>query len=182
MQDRIFQLTRFFKTTMAALAIVALTLPIAANAQETANPGETVKATYGDWDVVCATDKPDQCTIRLFGKTADDQKVLIVHIRKLDGVTSTDGVIFPAAIQITAPLGTILRTGVKIKIDEGEPRTGMFEVCIPRGCIIRDPMPEEFLDDFKDGKTANMGFNVLGQGAVTLSISLKGFTKAFKKL
>jgi invasion protein IalB len=182
MQDGIFQLTRFLKATMAALAIAAFTLPVAAIAQETTNPADTVKGTYGDWDVVCSIAEPDQCTLRQIGKTAEGQKVLVVHVRQLDGVTSQDGKNFPAAIQITAPLGTLLRVGVKIKIDEGESRTGMFEVCIPRGCIIRDPMPEEFLDEFRDGKTAKMAFNVLGQGAVTVNISLKGFKKAFKKL
>jgi invasion protein IalB len=177
-----FNLPRFLKTTMAALAIAALSLPVVAIAQETANPAVTVKATYGDWDIVCPTAQPDQCTMRQFGKTAEGQTVLVIHIRKLEGITSEDGKTFPAAIQITTPLGTILRAGVKIKIDEGEPRTGRFEVCIPNGCIIRDPMSEEFLADFKSGKTANMAINVLQQGVVVLNISLKGFTKAFKKL
>ena len=71
---------------------------------------------------------------------------------------------------------------MKIKIDDGESRTGVFEVCIPNGCIIRDPMSEKFLDDFKGGTMAKMAFNILGQGEVVLSISLKGFTNAFKKL
>jgi invasion protein IalB len=175
-------LTRFLKTTLAAFAIAAFTLPVAAIAQETAKPVDTVKATYGAWDVVCATEEPDQCTMRQIGQTAEGQKVMVVHVRKLEDVTSQDGKKFPAAIQITAPLGTILRTGVKIVIDGGEPRTGLFEVCIPRGCIIRDPMSEEFLDALTDGKTANMAFNILGQGPVTLDISLKGFKKAFRKL
>ena len=32
--------------------------------------GETVKATHGAWDIVCATETPDQCTMRQIGKTA----------------------------------------------------------------------------------------------------------------
>ena len=87
-----------------------------------------------------------------------------------------------AAIQITTPLGTILRAGVTVKVDAGEPRTGAFEVCVPSGCIIRDPMSEEFLANLKAGNVASMTFNLLQLGTLNVSISLKGFTKAFKAL
>jgi invasion protein IalB len=58
----------------------------------------------------------------------------------------------------------------------------VFEVCIPNGCILRDPVSEEFLASLKAGKAANMSFNVLQRGTLSVSISLKGFTKAFGKL
>ncbi len=182
MQDGIDQLTRFFKQTVAAFALAALMLPGPAAAQDTAQADETVKATHGAWDVVCATATPDQCTMRQIGKTADGTKVLVVHIRRLEGVETQDGKTFPAAIQITTPLGTVLRAGVKVQVDAGEPQTGVFEFCIPNGCILRDPMTEEFLASLKAGRAATMSFNVLQQGALSVSISLKGFTKAFGKL
>ncbi len=175
-------MTRFFKQTMAAFALAALTLPGPAAAQDTSQAAETVKSTHGDWDIVCVTTAPDQCTMRQFGKTADGKKVLVVHIRKLEGVKAPDGKTFPGAIQITTPLGTILRAGVKLQVDSGEPRTGAFEVCIPNGCILRDPLSEEFLASLKAGKAASLTFNVLQQGTLSVSISLKGFTKAFGKL
>ena len=182
MQDGIDQLIRFFKQTLAAFALAALMLPGPAAAQDMTQAGETVKATHGAWDIVCATETPDQCTMRQIGKTEDGKKVLVVHIRRLDGVKAPDGKTFPAAIQITTPLGTILRAGVKVQVDAGEPRTGVFEVCIPNGCILRDPMTEEFLASLKAGKAVAMTFNVLQQGTLSVSISLKGFTKAFGKL
>jgi len=175
-------LTRFFKQTMAAFVLAALTLPGPAAAQDTSQAAETVKSTHGAWDIVCVTTAPDQCTMRQFGKTADGKKVLVVHIRRLDGVKTQDGKTIPAAIQITTPLGTILRSGVRVQVDAAEPRTGAFEVCVPNGCILRDPMTEEFLASLKAGKAVAMTFNVLQQGTLSVSISLKGFTKAFGKL
>ena len=71
---------------------------------------------------------------------------------------------------------------VVLGIDAGEPRTGAFEVCIPSGCILRNPMSEEFLANLKAGKVANMTFDLLQLGTVNVNISLKGFTKAFKAL
>ena len=182
MQDGIYHLTRFFKHTMAAFVLAALTLSGPAAAQDATQGEETVKETHGAWDVVCANATPKQCTLRQIGKTADGKKALVVHIRKLDGVKTQDGKTVPAAIQITTPLGTILRAGVKVQVDAGEPRTGVFEVCIPSGCILRDPMSEEFLASLKAGNVATMSFNVLQQGTLSVSISLKGLTKAFGKL
>lgn len=183
MQDGIYHLTRFFKQTMAAFALAASMLPgLAAAQQDTAPDTETVKATHGAWDIVCSTAQADRCVMRQFGKNAEGKKVIDVRIRKLEGVTTQDGKTFPAAIQITTPLGTVLRAGVKVQVDAGEPQTGVFEFCIPNGCILRDPMTEEFLASLKAGRAATMSFNVLQQGALSVSISLKGFTKAFGKL
>ncbi|MEE8454804.1 MAG: invasion associated locus B family protein [Limibaculum sp.] len=177
-------MTRFFKQTVAAFALVlvALMLPGPAAAQDTAPPTETVKATHGAWEIVCSSKQADLCVMRQFGKNADGKDVIDVRIRKLKDVKTKDGKVLPAAIQITTPLGTILRAGVTVKIDSGEPRTGAFEVCLPSGCVLRDPMSEEFLANLKAGNVANMSFKLLQLGAVEASISLKGFTKAFKAL
>ena len=47
---------------------------------------------------------------------------------------------------------------------------------------IRDPMSEEFLANLKAGNVAKMTFSALRLGTLNVNISLKGFTKAFKKL
>ncbi len=171
-------MTRFFKQ-ISAVALAASMLPGPAVAQQGT---ETVKATHGAWEIVCSTAQADLCVMRQFGKNAAGKNVIDVRIRKLEGVTTQDGKTFPAAIQITTPLGTVLRAGVTVKVDAGEPRTGVFEVCLPSGCIIRDPMSEEFLANLKAGNVASMTFSLLQLGALNVSISLKGFTKAFKAL
>jgi len=184
MQDGIYQLTRFFKHTMAVLALAALTLPGPAAAQETAQPvpAETLKVTHGAWDVVCATENPELCRLRQIGETADGKKALIVYIGKLDGVKTKDGNPIPAAIRITTPLGTILRAGLKVQIDSAEPQTALFEVCLPNGCIVSDAISDDYLARLKAGSAAKMSFNVLQQGTLEVTISLKGFTKAYKAL
>ncbi len=146
-------------------------------------PKEIVKATYGRWQVVCIKGKDgDHCVMRQFGQTADGKKVLEVQIQKLKGIKTKDGKPVPAAIQITTPLGTLLRRGVSVKVDKGQPRTGLFEVCLPNGCILRDPVSAEFLGQLKAGSAAKMTFAALRRGEITVSISLKGFTKAYNKL
>lgn len=171
-------LTRFLTQILAAASLFALMLPGHAAAQSE----ETVKATHGDWEIRCAAAQGDLCVMTQIGKTADGKTVLEVRIRKLDGVKSQDGKNIPAAIQITTPLGTVLRAGINVVIDGAEPRTGVFEVCVPSGCVVRDVMSEEFLARLKAGNTAKMTFGVVQQGQLNVSISLKGFTKAFKAL
>lgn len=185
-QDGNYQLTHFFKQILVAPALAAMMLPGLAAAQSTAPaqqaPTETVKATHGAWDVVCSAASEDQCRLRQIGETADGKKALIVYIGKLNEVKTKDGKDIPAAIRITTPLGTILRQGLKVQIDNGEPQIAAFEVCIPNGCIVSDAISEKFLSELKSGNTAKMSFNVLQQGTLEVNISLKGFTKAFKAL
>ena len=182
MQDWTHQLTRIIKQTMAAFALTALSLAGPALAQDTTQPAETVKATHGAWEVVCSTEKPDQCRMRQIGSTADGKKALIVHVGKLKDAKTEDGKIIPAAVRITTPLGSILRAGVKIQIDTSEPQTAAYEVCIPSGCIVSDAISEEYLGRLKSGTVLKMSFNILQQGPVTVDISLQGFTKAFAAL
>ena len=169
-------------------AFLVLAFPIAVMAQATGQQEQqdqsvdTVKATHGDWDVVCLTADPKQCRLRQVGMTADGKRALVVHIAKLDGVKTQDGKIIPAAIRVTTPLGTILRAGLKVQIDGAEPQTGGFEVCVPSGCIVSEPISEEFLKRLQAGNVAKMSFNVLQQGALNVNISLKGFTKAYNAL
>jgi len=172
------KLTRFIPNTLAALALSLSILPGLAVAQN----GETVKATHGDWEVRCGEGDDKLCVIAQVGKTAEGKNALEVRIRKLDGAKGPDGKELPAAIQITTPLGSILRAGVRVSIDGAEPRTGIFEFCVPTGCVVRDAMSEEFLAKLKSGNTAAMTFTVLQRGDVTANISLKGFTKAFDAL
>ena len=182
-QNGKYNLTRSIKQIAAAGLLGAL-LPVAAGAQDSgvAQQGETVKATHGAWEIVCATAQPDLCVMRQVGETADGKRVLEVRVRKLDGVQTQDGETVPAALRVLTPLGSLLRPGVRVAVDGNEPRTGAFEVCLPRGCVVEDPMSEEFLGQLKAGVVAKMTFGLIQQGEINVDISLNGFTKAFGSL
>ena len=108
--------------------------------------------------------------------------MLEVRIRKLNDVKTKDGKPIPAAIQITTPLGTLLRPGIKVQIDSGEATAGAYEVCVPSGCVVRDAMSEEYLARLRSGAKATMSFGLLQLGEITAVISLSGFTKAYGAL
>lgn len=164
--------------TLAAVALCLSILPGQAAAQNE----DTVKATHGDWEVRCGEGEKKLCVMAQVGKTSDGKTALEVRIRKLEGAKGPDGQPIPAAIQITTPLGAILRAGVQVSIDGGEARTGLYEICVPNGCIVREAMSEEFLANLKAGKKASMTFKLLQRGDIAATISLKGFTKAYGAL
>lgn len=178
------QLTRFLKQTLAACLVGTLMLPAAAVAQNAGQqpPGETVKATHGDWEIVCSTARPDACAMRQVSKTANGKPILVVLIEKLSGQKTDDGKSIPAAIQITTPLGTLLRAGVAMKIDNKEPRGAPYDVCFRSGCLVRQPIGEDFLAEMKAGKKAVVRLVEFPDREVTAEISLSGFTKAFGAL
>jgi len=163
-----------------AIIIAVLALLIGAN-QAAAQDQEVVKGTYGDWKILCA-EAQNVCVMQQTGKGTEGNDVLEVRIRKLEGVKTEDGTAVPAAIQIAAPLGVLLRPGIKVKVDSGEPRAGAFEICIAGGCLVRDFMMSEFLNAMKRGQTAKMTVVSPQHGEIPVDISLRGFTAAFNAL
>lgn len=164
--------------TLAALTLAVLCVP----GQAAAQAKETVKETIGAWEIRCAADNANECVMAQTGKTADGEEALEMRVRKLVDVKTKDGKPIPAAVQIRTPLGSILPTGVRLKIDNGEPRAGLYEVCLPNGCVVRDALSEELLNMFKAGNNATLSFTMIQRGEVVTTVSLKGFTKAFGAL
>lgn len=153
----------------------ALLVPSAGAAQE------EVRATHGAWTIRCAQGT-DNCVMQQTGQGAQGNDVLDVRIRKLEGVTADNGEAVPAAIQIAAPLGVLLRAGLRVRVDGSEERGAPFEICIQGGCIVRDAVSTDFLNQLKAGATAQMTVVSAQQGEVPVDISLSGFTAAFESL
>ena len=169
-------------TAACFLSLFVLPAPLSAQNDQPEEAGATVKATYGDWDVLCAAAEPDRCVMRQVGKSANGETVLEVSIRKLEGVETEGGQVVPAAMRIRTPLQTMLRSGVEVRVDETQPSTLSFERCRPEGCIINGVLPDKFLALLKRGLVAEMTFTRLRQGETTVNVSLNGFTRAFNSL
>jgi len=150
--------------------------PLAASAQEVA------KDTFGAWTILCNQTNEDACVMQQTGKGAQGNDVLDVRVRKLEGVTAEGGEPVPAAIQIAAPLGVLLRAGVRVQVDAREQRGAPFELCIQGGCVVRDVMSADFLAEMKAGSTAKMTVVSPQAGEVSVNVSLSGFTAAFNSL
>lgn len=174
-------------TAMARPALGALlllgTLALGAApalAQATA-PQETVKDTIGAWQIRCVQDGK-VCVMAQAGKGKEGNDVIEIRIRRLSGVKAPDGTEVAAAIQVAAPLGVLLPAGLRMQVDEKKPRGAPFEVCGPSGCVVRQPMTKDFLDELRNGKEAKVTILAVPQTEVVVPISLSGFTKAYNSL
>lgn len=162
---------------IAASALALATLAGTAAAQG----GEVVRETHGDWNILCA-ESGSPCVMQQEGKGPDGSTVIDFRVRKVTDVTLPDGTAVDAAVQIAAPLGVLLLAGVQVSVDGKEARSAPFEVCGPSGCIVRQPMSNEFIAELKGGATAKVSIYAVPQTLVETDISLRGFTAAFNAL
>lgn len=146
-------------------------------------PNEVVRDTHGAWEIRCVEGE-GTCVMAQAGKGPTGSDILEMRIRKLDGVTTEDGKTVPAAIQIAAPLGVLLRAGVQMRIDGNEPRVAPFEICIPNpaACLVRDLLSEELIGQMRAGNAAKLTLVSPTRGEVAVDISLSGFTRAYRSL
>ncbi|MEM6943905.1 MAG: invasion associated locus B family protein [Pseudomonadota bacterium] len=163
----------------AATLAAVLALPALATAQQ--QQAEEVRDRHGDWTVRCATGT-ETCVIQQVGQGNNGNDVLEMRIRKLSGVNTDQGEAIPAAIQILAPLGVFLPAGVRVQVDGNEVRSAPFEQCQQGGCVVRQPMSQDFLDEMRAGSTAKVTLIAVPQTEVAVSISLTGFTRAFNNI
>lgn len=176
-----------------------------ASAQQAAAPQQppapVVKATHGDWVVRCQklqievkapaaegtagkTDKAatelrevEQCGMsqRVFD-TKNKKIFLNVVVLKRDGAKT------PGEIQLVAPLGVFLPGGVGMEVDDKAIGRIGFLSCQPYGCVTVSEITPELLDQLRKGAAANMVIYIAPGQGIPLSVSLKGFSKAFDEL
>lgn len=181
--------TRKFRYTALAFALVLLVgigiLTQTAGAKDKATTNdpskEIISKDYKDWRMVC--DKGEtQCRIFQQLSLEQDNKSQVLLIASLGVVKDKDGKWF-SDMRMTTPLGVILPLGLIFRIDEGEQSSSPFQICSPEGCISEFVISEKGLKDMKAGTTMTVAYQVFGMPeAVTVGLSLKGFTKAHKEM
>ena len=171
-------MTRAIRALGAALAAVVLSTGTVPAQEQTA--GQVV-ATHGAWSVRC-TGGQELCVMSQVGKDGSGQDVIELQLRKLEGATGPEGQPIPAAIQIVTPLGVLLPAGVRIKVDAQQARAAAYQVCTPEGCVVRQPLSADLLNEMRAGANAVITVIAVPQQEVATTISLSGFTKAFDSL
>ncbi|MGM0583741.1 MAG: invasion associated locus B family protein [Pseudomonadota bacterium] len=150
--------------------------------RQTQQPSVEVTATHGDWEVACV-DGEAPCIMRQVGST-EGQEVMEVSLRRIEAQQTQQGTV-EAVMDIRVPLGVLLREGVSIQIDDGEAQRGAFSICVPNGCLMREPLPNAFVTQLKRGITAKTSFALARNGEsqrLEVPISLNGFTAAYDSL
>ena len=160
----------FLGTNAAATALaglVAITLPLSMAVAQEPVPDRT----FGDWQISCPKDEPCRMAQTIVLKTS---RIPIVRLRVYGGAR-------PTAL-FTFPLGSLLTTGWRYRVDGGKETLRPFEICNTEGCHAGVKLSSKLIGRMKRGNKLKVTFFDANQQPVTPEMSLAGFTKAFEEL
>ena len=143
--------------------------------------GEPVITRHGDWEVACAQ-SGSPCIMAQIGNDAKGTPILEMSLRKLPQPQSVQGVEVVAVTDIITPLAVVLTAGLVMRIDTAEEQRAPYQICTAQGCLVREPLTLEAISRFQKGGKAKLTVVSAEQGPVDITISLIGFTKAYKSL
>lgn len=159
----------------AALALAAAT---GLAAPQAAAEGK-IKATFGDWNLVCDTPpgaRAEQCAM-VQSVVADDQQnvgLTVIVLKTADGKNRI--------IRILAPLGVLLPSGLGLKIDDTDVGRAGFVRCLGNGCIAEVIMQDDLIAKLKAGATATFIVFKTPEQGVGIPVTLKGFAEGLEQL
>jgi invasion protein IalB len=146
--------------------------PAAAEAQE------TIRDTFGDWQVRCAV-QANECFLYQLALDGSKNPVAEVSLVKLPA-----GGEAVAGVTVVSPLGTLLTTGVALQIDGNQARQYPFNWCSQVGCFARFGLTQESITAMKRGKGGKIMLVSVAapDRPIALDLSLSGFTAGFDSL
>lgn len=138
-----------------------------------------VRNTFGDWQLRCETPagaQAEQCAIVQHVAAEDRPKfsLLVIALKTADGASRL--------LRVVAPLGVFLPKGLGLKIDQTDVGRAGFVRCLSTGCIAEVAMPDELINQLKNGKEATFILFDTPEEGVGIPISLNGFGQAFDAL
>lgn len=143
-------------------------------------PGSTyVKEAFNDWELRCVRVESGAEPCQLYQLLKDAQGTSVAEI----GMFSLpEGGEAAAGATIIVPLETLLTAGMRLGVDESQPKIYPFTFCSQVGCVARVGFTSEEVDAFRKGGKAVLTIvpAVAPDQTVVLDISLAGFTAGFE--
>ena len=167
-------MTPLIRRILSVSILAAFVMPGAALAQQQA-PKEVQGPKHGDWQIVCL-EGTELCRMEQYGKSPQGERALLVRLQRVTGPE----IKAPAVISMLAPPLVLLSYNLRAKIDNGEMKVLPFERCLPQGCLAAGPMSEQTVADLKKG--SNMTVEFVLEKRENITVSLRGFTKAYNSL
>lgn len=168
------------------ISLLALTMLLAAvfqtsasQAQDAGAGPDTLVEKYEDWIVECGATQDESghvCRMAQRVSSSETKKlILAVFIRGGKDVST-------AAMTLVGPLGISLPEGVTLSVGDSQLAKLDFMTCRPAGCIAQQKMTDEIIKAFRAGSKATVGVTALNGKKLSVPISLKGFSAAWKRL
>lgn len=161
-----------------AVAAVMLTVPYSSAAQEdkeTLPARKTSSHQIGDWNVSCASNKGSKKSCAM-AQRLNDAKTKQVVFAWLVGLNAAGDQV----ITLRTPLGLMLQKGVAVQVDENPKFTVPFRTCIKAFCEAVQGLNKPLVAMLKKGAVAKVQLQNLQEETIWISISLRGFSQAYK--
>jgi len=160
---------------LAAGAALLLAASAPAPAQDN---GMQVVERLGDWLVGCypaTAEQPTRCEIVQQMSMRDTGQTvfrLAFRLTEGDAVEAT----------ILAPFGVLLKPGVTLSVDDGQPFVGDFLTCLASGCLVRFVVPPDILQALAEGTTLAAAMEVYQGQTFRVQFALAGFGDGVERL
>jgi invasion protein IalB len=144
-------------------------------AQQPQQGGEP-QLVYSAWTKVCqkgpeATAKR-VCFIGRDGRVESGMPIVAAVLIEPDGEPRK-------LLRVTLPLGMSLAPGTRVIVDDGQPMTAPYVICVPNGCVADYEASGELIAKMKSGQRIHVqGINGSGQ-PVSLQLPLADFAKSY---
>lgn len=137
-----------------------------------------VKESFEAWELRCVKTETGNDPCQLYQLLKDAQGNSVAEIGMF---TLPEGGQAVAGATIIAPLETLLTAGLRLGVDESQPKAYPFTFCSPVGCVARVGFTAEEVAAFKAGGKAVMTIvpAAAPDKTVVLDVSLKGFTAGY---
>jgi len=81
-------------------------------------------------------------------------------------------------LRVTLPLGVSLQAGTRVIIDNGQPLTGPYVICLSNGCMAEYEASDELISKMKTGQSLHVQ-GIYGSGqSISIPMPLADFAKA----
>jgi invasion protein IalB len=131
---------------------------------------------YAPWTKICQAGQGANakrvCFVGKDGRVESGMAVVAAVVVETEGEAKK-------LLRVTLPLGMSLRPGTRVIVDEGQPVTAPYAICLPNGCIADYEASDELIARMKKGQSLFVqGINSAGQ-PISLALPLADFAKAY---
>jgi len=160
----------------AGTLIIGLSLGPAA-AQETADTPDELTETYGSWTLRCGSEATRCHVTQSLFRAKDNARLIQVT---LFSSPEANGVLLMRAL---TPLGSVLKNGAAMIIDETKPENAPYLSCWPRGCISELKLTVGLVAALRAGQVLAVQSSSATTGqTIRFELTLDGISAALNRL
>jgi invasion protein IalB len=141
-----------------------------------AQQGGQPDLTYSFWTKVCQkgpeANAKQVCFLARDARVESGMPVAVVMLVEPEGEGQK-------LLRVTLPLGVSLQAGTRVIIDNGQPFTSPYVICLSHGCMAEYEASDELIAKMKSGQNLHLqGINGSGQ-PINIPMPLADFAKAY---